>query len=47
MYGKSVGKQISRGLVRFFDEYFVVGCSVLVCLVQRRTLVFVRVQRNI
>ena len=37
-----VGQQIPRGLVRFCHERFAVGCSVLLSLVQRRTLVSVR-----
>ena len=38
-----VGQQIRRGLVRSSHERFAVGRSVLLFLVQRRTLVFVRV----
>ena len=36
-------QQIPRGLVRSCHERFAVGCSVLLFLVQRRTVVFVRV----
>ena len=38
-----VDQQIPRGLIRFCDEYFAVVCFVLLFLVQRRTLVLVRV----
>ena len=41
--GDCIGQQIPRGLVRSCHERFAVGCSVLSFLVQRRTLVFVRV----
>ena len=40
---KAVGQQIPRGLVRFCDKCFAIGCFVLLSLVQRHEHVFVQV----